>query len=261
MPQRRHILRLLGAAAIGGALPASGPLPAVASQRRRPRLAVASNFRPAMEPLLGRFAASYGWRPDVVYGATGRLHAQIVNGAPFDALLAADDHRPRLLVARGLAVRESLFTYALGRLVLYARDPRMIDPDGDVLRRTDIPRLAIANPRHAPYGRAAVETLRNLGLLDAWRPRLVIGENVAQAFHYVRSGAAPLGFVALSHVLAAGADGSRWSVPARMHAPIRQQGVRLFGAVTATRRFLRFLKGPAARAIIGEAGYNLPPPA
>lgn len=234
---------------------------AVAGAQEGLSLAVASNFRGTMPALLAAFREHAGdvGRVRVSYGATGRLYAQIMNGAPHDLFLAADAERPRRLEEAGRAVAGTRMTYAIGRLVLFSRDPALVDPYGEVLLRRDVGPLAIASPRHAPYGRAAMETLRHLGQEEAWQGRLVVGENVAQAFHYVASGAAPLGFVALSGVLESGLSGSQWLVPAAMHAPIRQQAVLLRDKGVA-RAFLRFLESDAARFIIQQHGYDLPPP-
>ncbi len=234
-------------------LRAAGAAPAVLS------VAVASNFRGVMPALVRAFRRTAKAPVDVrlSYGATGRLYAQIVNGAPWHVFLAADAERPRRLEAEGRAVAGTRRPYAIGRLVLFSRDPSLVDPYGAVLRRTEAGPLAIANPRHAPYGRAALETLRALGLLARWRPHLVMGENVAQAFHHVASGAARMGFVALSHVLESGIFGSQWLVPAAMHAPIVQEAVAVQDVAPA-RAFLDFLTSDAARFIIQRHGYDLP---
>ena len=224
-------------------------------------LAVASNFRSVMPALARTFRQHVGTPVEIrlSFGATGRLHAQIVNGAPYDVFLAADADRPRRLEREGRAVAGTRHPYAIGRLVLFSRDPRLVDSHGEVLKRQDIGPLAIANPRHAPYGRAALETLNHLHLLEAWRPHLVMGENVAQAYHFVVSGAAKLGFVALSNVLESGMTGSQWLVPAALHAPIRQEAI-LIRDTPLARAFMTFLIGEEARFIIQRYGYDLPAP-
>lgn len=222
------------------------------------RVAVASNFRPAMEVLVDRFEEHTGHEVLVSYGSTGKHYAQIVNGAPFDAFLAADSERPRLLEDDGVALAGSRFTYATGRLVLWmpgARGPL----DGEaVLRGGDFRFLATANPRTAPYGLAAGQLLQHLGVLDALRSRIVRGENIAQAYAYVKSGNAELGLIALSQV-AQSPDtvGATWLVPQAYHQAIVQQAVRLSDA-PATLEFMDFLQSAEASGIIVEYGYEPP---
>jgi len=194
----------------------------------------------------------------MIPGSTGKLYAQIVNGAPFDVFLAADVERPARLEADGRAVPGCRFTYALGRLALWSRDATRVDDAGEVLRSAEFNRLAIANPRLAPYGRAAREALLALGLWEALQPRLVLGENIAQTHVFVYTGNADLGFVAWSQILAGGAGGSHWLVPAALHEPVEQQAVALRdnGPVRA---FVDFLRSPDARQIIREFGYDTPP--
>lgn len=223
------------------------------------QVAVAANLAPPMAKISAAFTRDTGHRAVVALGSTGKFYAQIRNGAPFEVLLAADADTPAKLEAEGLAVRDSRFTYAIGRLVLWSASESGVDPRGDVLRQPERPRLAIADPRVAPYGKAALETLQNLGLLEAWQPHLVTGESVGQAFQFAASGNAPLGFVALSQVAEGGrvARGSGWIVPARLHAPIRQDAVLLkAGAANpVATAFLVYLRGNAARAILRSAGY------
>lgn len=225
-------------------------------------VAVASNFDRTVRSLEEGFEQAGTHSITVVSGSTGKLYAQIVNGAPFDAFLAADDLRPSLLEKEGRAVGGSRFTYAIGRLCLWSPDPHRIAPDGrQTLRAGDFRRLAIANPRLAPYGAAAEATLRALGLDEALADRLVMGENVGQVYSMVATGNAELGFVALAQVLTmdeAGA-GSRWDVPAEFHSPIRQDAVLLpHGASNpAAVEFLRYLRSPAARLIVQSFGYEV----
>ena len=224
------------------------------------RVAMASNFAAAMKALKPAFERQSSHRLVISSGATGRLHAQIVHGAPFDVFLAADAARPRRLEAEGRIVPGSRFTYALGRLVLYSRRAKLA---GRRLRQAlSAPapaRLAMANPRLAPYGRAARQALSRLGLWEGLKGRIVLGENVAQAFHFVQSGAADVGLVALSQVraLPGGERGAFLPVPEALHAPIRQQAVLLQGRPGA-KAFLAFLRSRAARAIIRAAGYGTP---
>ncbi len=199
---------------------------------------------------------------DFVAGSTGKLYAQIINGAPFDVLLAADQERPRRLEDAGLAVRGSRQTYAAGRLVLWSPDPQRLQGDGaTVLRTGDFRSLAIANPRLAPYGGAAVETLQALNVYADVRDCIVMGENVGQAYAMVASGNAELGLVALSSVESRGEarSGSHWIVPPGPYAPIRQDGILLARGSNnpAARAFLQFLRSPPARELIERFGYGV----
>lgn len=223
------------------------------------QVAVAANMAPAMARIAAAFTRDTGHRAVVALGSTGKFYAQIRNGAPFEVLLAADDETPAKLEAEGLAVRDSRFTYAIGRLVLWSANEGVVDGRGEILRKPGRPRLAIADPRVAPYGRAAMETLQNLGVLESWQPHLVMGDSVGQAHQFTASGNAPIGFVALSQVAEDGriARGSGWMVPARLHAPLRQDAVLLKAGAsnpTAT-AFLVYLRGNAARSILRSAGY------
>ncbi len=222
-------------------------------------VAVAANFTVPMQKIAARFAADTGHQAVLAFGSTGRFHAQVKNGAPFQVLLAADDETPGKLADEHLAVRGTEFVYAVGRLVLWST--RAGPPlDAEALRRPGRDdRLAIADPRVAPYGRAAEETLARLGVLAAWRPRLVTGESIAQAHQFVASGNVPLGFVALSQVMVDGriAQGSAWIVPQELHAPIRQQAILLARGRDnpAAQALLQYLRGDVARAIIRAHGY------
>lgn len=223
-------------------------------------MAVAANFAAPMQKIAQRFEADTGHRAVIAVGSTGKFYAQIQHGAPFDMLLAADDETPARLE------RESggrgRFTYAIGRLALWSAKPDGVDPSGDVLRSGRIERLAIADPRLAPYGAAAIETMKNLGVLDALRPSFVQGENIAQAYQFVASGNAALGFVALSQVQRDGqlVQGSAWVVPVALHRPIRQDALLLTRGASnpAATALLTYLRGDAARAIIRAHGYALP---
>jgi molybdate transport system substrate-binding protein len=219
------------------------------------RAATAANFAPALGEIVARFAAAGGGPVEVIVGSTGRLYAQIVNGAPFDLFFAADAERPARLVAEGLARPEDRFPYVVGRLVLWSPDALRVDPEGGVLSADAGSRLAVANPRLAPYGRAALETLEALGLASAWAERLVVGESVAQALQFVESGNAELGLVALS--LLGGRGGSRWVVPDSLHAPIEQHAVVLVDS-PAARALIAFLATDAVVDILLAHGYALP---
>lgn len=223
------------------------------------QVAVAANFTATMQRLAPMFEQQTGHKVVASYGSTGKFFAQISNGAPFEVFLAADDETPAKLERSSAAVAGSRFTYATGRLVLWSRQPGVVDSKGEVLRSDSFERLAIADPKLAPYGAAAVQTLRSLGLLERLQPRLVTGENITQAHQFVATGNAQLGFVALSQVQADGriAKGSGWVVPANLHEPIVQQAVLLAAGRenTAARALLEFLRGEPARAVIRQAGY------
>lgn len=259
MPSR--IYRGLLLLALGLAVPA---LPARADTVRA---AVAANFASAAEALAEGFEAASGHEVVLSFGATGVLYTQIAQGAPFDVFLAADDRRPAQAVDAGYAVAGSVFTYAVGDLVLYG--PGLDLSDGAaVLARGDFRHLAIADPGTAPYGAAAVATLAALGLTDAVAGKLVTGQNITQTLQFVASGSAELGFVALSQAIGlerTQADASLpnrepnvWIVPAGLHPPIRQNAVLLrHGATNAgARGFLDYLRGEAAARIIRSQGYN-----
>ncbi|MBJ7413817.1 MAG: molybdate ABC transporter substrate-binding protein [Phenylobacterium sp.] len=223
------------------------------------KVAVAANFAEPAKAIAARFKARTGHDASLSFGSSGQFYAQIANGAPFEVLLSADRERPEKAEAEGLAVPRSRFTYAVGRLVLYSRTPGLVDGRGAVLRRGRFDKIAIADPRTAPYGVAAVDTMRKLGVYGALAPRLVQGASITQAYQFVDTGAAELGFVALSQVAWA-KGGSRWLVPAASHAPIEQQAVLLKAGAgnAAARAFIGFLKGPEARAIIRSYGYEAP---
>jgi molybdate transport system substrate-binding protein len=225
-------------------------------------VAVAANFSEVVERLAANFESASGHSLTVTTGSTGKLYAQIRNGAPFDVLLAADQRRPELLEKEGRAVAGSRFTYAVGRLTLWSPDPERVTADGaETLRSGAFRKLAIANPDLAPYGAAARETLTALGLLDTLGDRVVMGENIGQAHALVATGNAELGFVALSFVLSPRnrTPGSRWDVPQDLHAPIRQDAVLLIRAADnpAARAFLDYLKSAEARAVIESFGYGV----
>ena len=223
-------------------------------------VAVAANFAAPMQRIAAAFEREAGHRAVLSVGSTGGFHAQIRNGAPFEVLLAADDETPARLEAEGLAVAGSRFTYAVGRLVLWSARPGVVDERGEVLRSGGFTRIALANPKLAPYGAAAFEAMTRLGVLDAVRPRIVQGENVGQAWQFVATGNAPLGFIALSQVARDGriAQGSGWVVPAGLHAPIRQDAVLLRPGQgrPAADALLAYLRGEQAAAIIRAFGYE-----
>lgn len=221
-------------------------------------VAVAANFLTAANALTQEFELSSEHKLVMTSGSTGQLYAQIVNGAPFDVLLAADRERPRLLANSGRGDASSVFTYAIGRLVLWSGSvDRIHDGPIDELLKADFRFLAIAEPDVAPYGRAAREALDNLGLWSELEARIVKGQNVAQTFAMTETGNAQLGMVALSQALAYGGPASYRIVPAELYQPIRQDAVLLSHAAAnaAARDFLEFLKSQAARDIIERHGY------
>lgn len=222
-------------------------------------VAAASNFALAVDDITAQFTAVTGQRVRVTTASTGKLYAQVVNGAPFDVLLAADSERPANLEASGAGIPGSRFTYAIGELVLWSRQ---FDNCREALENFGDAHIAVANPDIAPYGAAAREFLRQAELWESARPQLVIGENVSQALQFVASGNAQIGFVARSQLQAPSLPEASctWPVPPSMHAPIEQQAILLpHGAnVDGARRFLQFLRSDAARVIIKRHGYLLP---
>jgi molybdate transport system substrate-binding protein len=223
------------------------------------RLAVASNFTNTMETIVSRFEQQTGHQIIIAAGSTGKHYAQIINGAPFDAFFAADAERPQLLEEKDLIVAGSRFTYAIGRLVLWSPKENYIDANGEVLVNGDYQHLAIANPKLAPYGRAAQQVLQKKELWEQLQARLVRGENISQTFHFVVSGNAPLGFVALSQVkqLENNLTGSQWLIEQTLYDKIEQQAVMLKDT-PATRAFMLYLQSHEARAIIRQSGYDIP---
>jgi molybdate transport system substrate-binding protein len=225
-------------------------------------VAVAANFTAPMRKIAAAFKADTGHDAKLSFGATGAFATQVRNGAPFEILLAADDETPARLEKEGFAAPASRFTYAVGTLVLWSAREGYVEARGDVLARGGFERIAIANPKLAPYGAAAVETMQHLGLYDKLKPRIVQGENISQTFQFVATGNAQLGFVALSQVTQDGriAKGSGWVVPSNLHAPIKQDAVLLAKGKdnAAASELLKFLKGEKARGIIRAYGYEIP---
>ncbi|MFZ2122468.1 MAG: molybdate ABC transporter substrate-binding protein [Rhodoferax sp.] len=223
-------------------------------------VAVAANFTAPMQKIAVEFEKDTGHKVISSFGATGKFYAQIKNGAPFEVLLAADDETPAKLVKENAAVAGSQFTYAIGKLVLWSAKPAVVDGAGTVLKHAGFDHLAIANPKLAPYGAAAVETMKAMGVYDRLQPKIVTGESIAQAHQFISSGNALLGFVALSQVLKDGKiDGSAWVVPAKLYAPIRQDGVILNKGKgkPAAEALLKYLKSDKAKAVITSFGYEL----
>jgi len=224
------------------------------------KVAVAANFIEPMQVIAVDFEKDTGHKAVLSSGSTGKFYAQIKNGAPFDVLLAADSATPERLEKEKAAVSGSRFTYAIGKLALWSAKPGLVDSKGNVLRKQPFQHLAIANPKLAPYGAAAVETLTQLKLLEKLTPKFVQGENIGQTFQFIASGNAELGFVALSQIYKDGKvkNGSAWIVPSKLYNPIRQDAVILEagkGNLAAT-ALMDYLKSDKARAIIKSYGYG-----
>jgi molybdate transport system substrate-binding protein len=220
-------------------------------------VAVAANFTEPAKEIAALFKHKTGHEAVLSFGASGAFFTQITHGAPFEVFLSADEARPKAAVEQGFAVADSRFTYAVGKLVLWSR---VIDvTNGEAaLKAGNFSKLSIANPVAAPYGTASVETMKALQVYDALKPKIVQGNSIAQAFQFVDTRNAEVGFVALAQLYGV-TGGTRWLVPSNLHAPIRQDAVLLkTGADSeASKAFLAFLKGPEARAIIEQFGYVL----
>jgi molybdate transport system substrate-binding protein len=251
---RRRFPALLGALAF--ALSLGGLSPARAGETS---VAVAANFTEPAKAIAAAFKAATGHEAVLSFGASGQFYTQITRGAPYQVFLSADMERPQKAEQEGLGVPGTRFVYATGKLVLYSKTPGLVDDQGAVLKTSKFEKLAIADPAAAPYGTAAVQTLTRLGLYDALKPKVVQGASITQAYQFTETGAAELGFVALSQVIDA-PGGSRWIVPESLHAPIDQGAILLFTGEKnpAARAFLAFLKSPQAKAIIRRYGYAVP---
>ena len=230
---------------------------AAPAQAAQTHVAVAANFAEPAREIAALFRQKTGHEAILITGASGSFYTQITHGAPFEVFLSADEERPRLAVENGFAVADSRFTYAIGKLVLWSRVVDVTKGE-DALKAGAFRRISIANPTSAPYGGAAVETMKALGVWDALQPKLVQGNSIAQAFQFVDTRNAELGFVALSQ-LYGNTEGTRWVVPEALHSPIRQDAVLLkTGADSeASKAFLAFLKTPEAHAVIERFGYTL----
>jgi molybdate transport system substrate-binding protein len=227
-------------------------------------VAVAANFARPVARIAEDFARATGHKAIVSIGATGTLFAQIEHGAPFEVFLAADRATPAKLEAEGLGVPGSRFTYAVGVLALWSARPGYVDPNGEVLARGGFMHIAIADPKLAPYGAAAIETLSSLRQLEALRPKIVQGDSIGQAYQFVASGNAELGFVALSQLVGPGVapGGSYWIVPASLHAPIAQDAVILKNGVAraAANAFCDYLRSEKAQSVVRAFGYGTATP-
>lgn len=238
-----------------------GFMVAGSAQAEEVSVAVAANFTAPMQKIAAEFERETGHKLMLAYGATGKFYAQITHGAPFEVLLSADDETPARLEREAMAVKGTRFTYAIGKLVLWSPQTGYVDPRGEILTTGAFKHLALANPKTAPYGAAAMEVLRKLGVADNLRAKLVQGENIAQTHQFVSTGNAELGFVALSQVYKEGSlsSGSGWVVPPSYHTPIRQDAVILMKGQNnpGATALIGFLKGEKARAIIRSFGYEL----
>ncbi|QQZ27288.1 molybdate ABC transporter substrate-binding protein [Thiothrix subterranea] len=226
------------------------------------QVAVASNFTKPLEEIGSKFKAATGHDIKVSAGATGKLYAQIENGAPFEVFISADSKTPKKLVEAKQAEADSQFTYAFGTLVVWSSKEGYVDDKGDVLKKGEFQHLAIANPKTAPYGEAGMAVMEKLGLTAAITPKLVTGENITQTYDFVSTGNAELGFVALSQVSKANKlkSGSVWVVPQEMYKPLAQDAVLLTKGKdnAAAKALLDYLKGEDAQAIMTSYGYALP---
>jgi molybdate transport system substrate-binding protein len=223
------------------------------------RVAVASNFRNTGRMLAEEFNARNSDQVVMIFGSSGKLYAQISKGAPFDVFLSADAERPQKLEAEGKAVSGTRMTFAIGKLTLWSSKPGLVDTQGTVLSEGNFSKLAMANPRHAPYGIAAREVLQKMQLMEVLQEKIVLGGNIEQTFQYVTSGNAELGFISRSQLAQSiwGSQGSRWEVPDLLYSPIDQQAI-LVHDKPAARAFLEFLKSTTARELIRTHGYDVP---
>jgi len=225
------------------------------------QVAVAANFTAPMKEIAAAFEKATGHKAVLAFGSTGKFYAQIKNGAPFEILLSADDETPAKLGKEGAAVAASQFTYAKGKLVLWSAKEAIVDAKGEVLKKGGFDHLALASPKLAPYGAAAIEVMTALGVHDALVPKFVTAENIGQTYQFVKSGNALLGFVALSQVTKDNkiTEGSAWVVPTDLYQPIRQDAIVLEKGKgkPAAAALMTFLQGDAARKLIKSYGYDL----
>ena len=232
---------------------ALGALAPGVSRAAEVSVAVAANFTVPMQKIAAAFENETGHKAVLSFGSTGKFYAQIRNGAPFQVLLAADNEE-------GLAVAGTRFTYAIGKLALWSKQPGFVDNKGEVLRSGTFRHIAMADPKLAPYGAAAMETLGKLGLLQSLQSRIVQGESIAQAYQFVATENAALGFVALSQIMSDGrvAAGSAWVVPESLHAPIRQEAIVLAAGKDnpAAAALAAYLKSDGVRVIVRSFGYR-----
>ncbi len=223
-------------------------------------VAVAANFVPPFREIAMEFEKTTNHQLQVSGGSSGNFYSQIKNGAPFDVFFSADMERPKLLEDEGLGVKDTRFTYAIGRIVLWSSNADLIKGE-ETLRSKKFKRLAIANPKTAPYGVAAMQALQKLELWESVQPQIVMGESIGQTIGFIESGNAQLGFVAMSQVLdpRIKGQGSRWDVPINLHEPIKQDVILLMKGKDnpAAKALLEFIGSPQARKIIEHYGYEL----
>lgn len=224
------------------------------------QVAVAANFVSTMKDIATEFEKASKHSVQITAGSSGKFYAQIKNAAPFEVFLSADDERPKLLEDEGLAVKGTRFTYAIGRLVLWSQDPSLVTGQ-ETLKTATFKHLAIANPKLAPYGVAAMQAMMKLGVWESLQPRIVMGESLGQTVGFLESGNAELGFLALSQALdeKLKGKGSRWDVPESLHEPIRQDAVLLTKGENnpVAKALMEFLHSPQARIIIERYGYRM----
>lgn len=232
-----------------------------AAQADEVQVAVAANFTAPIQAIAADFEKDTGHKLVAAYGATGQFYTQIKNGAPFEVFLSADDTTPEKLEREGDTVKGSRFTYAVGTLALWSAKDGYVDSKGEVLKKNEYQHLSIANPKTAPYGLAATQVLEKLKLTEATKAKIVEGQNITQAYQFVSTGNAELGFVALSQIYKEGkvTSGSAWIVPASLHDPIKQDAVILSKGKdnAAAKALVEYLKGPKAAAVIKSYGYQL----
>ena len=242
---------LFGAALLTVSIPAQA-----AETAAETNVAVAANFTEPAKEIARLFEEKTGHKAVLSFGSTGQFYAQITQDAPFTVFLAADAGTPKKAVEEGYAVSESRFTYAIGKLVLWSKSPTIVAGE-DALRNGAFEKLSIANPKTAPYGNAAVQAMKKMGVYEALEPKIVQGNNIAQAFQFVDTNNAEIGFVALSQVIAKG-EGTRWMVPEQLYEPILQDAVLLKKGADnpAAKAFVEFLKGPEALKVIEKYGYG-----
>jgi molybdate transport system substrate-binding protein len=251
---------------IAAALIALIACPSAATQEHTVRIAAAADLKFAMVELAQKFQEQTGAKVDVTYGSSGNFFSQIRNGAPFDLFFSADVEYPRKLADSGVADPATLYEYAVGRIVIWTPPEARLDVTRDtwkVLLDPSVQKVAIANPEHAPYGRAAVAAMQKAGVYEQVKPKLVFGENISQAAQFVQSGSAQAGIIALSLALSPPMrDGKYWVIPADMHPLIAQGAVLLRSAKNknGATAFLSFVRSPAGREILSRFGFQFPSP-
>ena len=225
-------------------------------------VAVASNFGLPMRKIAAQFEAEFGHKVRLSFGSTGAFYAQIKNGGPFHLLVAADQETPARLEKEGLGLAGTRFTYAQGRLVLWSRQAGRVDKEGEILKAGHFQKLALANPKLAPYGVAAMETLHSLNLTEQLKSKFVQGENISQAYQFVETENAQIGFVAMSQVFSEGKllKGSAWIVPPQLYSPIQQDAILLLAGQknSAAIELMRYLKTDRAKSVMSAYGYSHP---